>query len=62
MPGMKQLPSGTVSFVFTDIERSTQTVALPEVRAELDPERARQLRDEGRAMSLDEALAYALET
>jgi predicted ATPase len=34
---------------------------LPVVRAHVDPQRARQLRDEGRAMSLDEALAYALE-
>jgi predicted ATPase/class 3 adenylate cyclase len=34
---------------------------LPLVRAQVDPQRARQLRDEGRAMSLDEALAYALE-
>jgi predicted ATPase/class 3 adenylate cyclase len=33
---------------------------LPRVRVELDPERARQLRDEGRAMSLDEALDYAI--
>jgi hypothetical protein len=34
---------------------------VPRVRETLGPERARQLRDEGRAMSLDQALAYALE-
>lgn len=34
---------------------------LPRVRAEIDANRARQLRDEGRSMSLDAALAYCLE-
>ncbi|MCI0347464.1 MAG: hypothetical protein L0221_18815, partial [Chloroflexi bacterium] len=33
---------------------------LPKVRAELPPDAARRLRDEGRAMSLDDALEYAL--
>jgi hypothetical protein len=34
---------------------------LPLVRESLDPEEARQLRDRGRAMSLEEATAYAFE-
>ena len=34
---------------------------LPRIRAELDGDRARALRAEGHAMSLDQALAYALE-
>jgi hypothetical protein len=34
---------------------------LPLVRAALEPDEARRARDEGRAMSLDEALTYALE-
>lgn len=33
---------------------------LPTVRANLEPDLARRLRDEGRAMSLDQAIAYSL--
>ncbi len=65
---VRSLPSGTVTFLFTDIEGSTrlweqhpEAMGTARARAELD-ERARQRAwDEGRAMALERTIAYALE-
>jgi hypothetical protein len=49
---MSNPPSGTVTFLFTNIEGSTKR---------LGDEAFEQARNEGRAMSVEEAIAYALE-
>ena len=72
---MAVLPSGTVTFVFTDIEGSTRlahTDLLPfdrdqsernpaALRTQLDPAAFDAAWAEGRAMTMEQAVAYALD-
>lgn len=51
-------PSGTVTFLLTDLEALRETGEL--VAAAIGKERLRELRAEGAAMSMDEAVTYAL--
>ena len=60
---MPDLPTGTVTFLYTDIEGSTRRWErdVRALRAQLDSATLTAAWAAGRAMALDEAIAYALE-
>ncbi len=60
---MPDLPGGTVTFLYTDIEGSTRHWErdVAALRAQLDPPTFAAAWAEGRAMALAEAIAHALE-
>ena len=62
---MRELPRGTVTFLFTDIEGSREAFSRHggaefEAQAVRDDPAFERGREEGRRLSLDEAVAYAL--